>query len=133
MSEEIEKNEGKTEIQSQETLSQEEILERSRRENEKYGDERQQKKWQWVVVCGYAGALFTVFVLEILFIVLGYDALYVQALNLIALTACSAMVCCMAVVAKRLKKVFIALACIDVVAILLVWVFFALQLAGIQI
>ncbi len=131
MSEEIEKNEDET-VQ-REPLSQEEILERSRKENEKYGDERQQKKWQLVSVCGFSGALFASIVLEILFMALGYDSHLVQAINLIPITACGAMVCCMAFVSKRLKKVFISLACMEIAAVLLVWVFFVLNLVGIEI
>lgn len=108
-------------------------MERSRRENEKFGDERQQRKWQLVSVCGLAGAILAAFVLEILFCCIGYDSIMIQALNLVSTTACGAMLCCMAVVAKRGKKLLITLACIEIVAVLLIWVLFALSLAGIEI
>ena len=125
--------EEENEKENTEALSKEDILERSRKENQKNGDEREQARWQFVSVCGYAGALLAAIVLMILFYAKDFDGIVIQGINLIFATAGGAMLCCTAIVAKRNKKLFLTLAIVEILACIMLWVFFALELAGINI
>ncbi len=122
-------------VESKQTLSKEEILERSRKENEKSGDEREQAKWKWVTYCGYLATIITVVVIEFCYILLRQDEVFFYPIYVLLGTSMSAQTTCQAVVMKkgRGKTISIVCAVLLIAVTVALWVLFALSLAGIEV
>ena len=122
-------------VESEQTLSKEEILARSRKENEKSGDEREQAKWKWVTYSGYLATIITVVVIEFCYILLRQDEVFFYPIYVLLGTSMSAQTTCQAVVMKkgRGKTISIVCAVLLIAVTVALWVLFALSLAGIEV
>ncbi len=132
----MDEEQAKTEsVGSEQTLSKEEILERSRKENEKNGDEREQTKWKWVTYSGYLAMIITVVVIEFCYILLHRAEEFFYPVYVLLGTAMSAQTTCQAVVMKkgRGKTISIVCAVLLIAVTIALWVLFALSLAGIEL
>ena len=121
--------EQKEQEKSDETLTKDQILERSRKENLKNGDERRLGKMKLGHAVGFLAGIIALYIVELIFIILKEP---IDHLLAIMTTMLSAYCICQACVIKRLKAVFIACAVIVTICAVLLWVFFGLQLAGID-
>ena len=132
MDEQQEKTES---MESEQTLSKEEILARSRKENEKNGDEREQAKWKWVTYSGYLAMIITVVVIEFCYILLHQAEPFFYPIYVLLGTGMSAQTTCQAVVMKkgRGKTISIVCAVVLIAVTIALWVLFALSLAGIEL
>ena len=132
MDEQQEKTES---MESEQTLSKEEILARSRKENEKNGDEREQTKWKWVTYSGYLAMIITVVVIEFCYILLHQAEPFFYPIYVLLGTGMSAQTTCQAVVMKkgRGKTISIVCAVVLIAVTIALWVLFALSLAGIEL
>ncbi len=121
--------------ESAQPLSKEEILARSRKENEKAGDEREQAKWKWVTYVGYLATIITVVIIEFCYILLHQDEAFFYPIYVLLGTSMSAQTTCQAVVMKkgRGKTISIVCAVLLIAVTIALWVLFALSLAGIEI
>lgn len=119
-----------------EELTREEILKRSRKENQT-GDEREREKWKFVPYCGYLGAILAIIILEIVYLVLDFNSLYVDSLMVILGTMSAAQLICQAVVTartqKKIKIVILILALIVTICAVSEWVLFGLKISGVDI
>ena len=122
-------------MEEEKELSKEEILARSRRENEKNGDEREQTKRKWVTYSGYLAIIITVAVIEFCYIMLHQGEAFFYPLNVLLGTSMSAQTTCQAIVMKkgRGKTISIVCAVLLIAATIALWVLFALSLAGIEL
>ena len=122
-------------VESEQTLSKEEILARSRKENEKSGDEREQAKWKWVTYSGYLATIITVVVIEFCYILLRQDEVFFYPIYVLLGTSMSAQTTCQAVVMKKGRGKTISIVCAVLLIAITVafWVLFALSLAGIEV
>ncbi len=132
MDEQQEKTES---MESEQTLSKEEILARSRKENEKNGDEREQTKWKWVTYSGYLAMIITVVVIEFCYILLHQAEPFFYPIYVLLGTGMSAQTTCQAVVMKkgRGKTISVVCAVLLIAVTIALWVLFALSLAGIEL
>ena len=132
MDEQQEKTES---MESEQTLSKEEILARSRKENEKNGDEREQAKWKWVTYSGYLAMIITVVVIEFCYILLHQAEPFFYPIYVLLGTGMSAQTTCQAVVMKkgRGKTISVVCAALLIAVTIALWVLFALSLAGIEL
>ena len=132
MDEQQEKTES---MESEQTLSKEEILARSRKENEKNGDEREQTKWKWVTYSGYLAMIITVVVIEFCYILFHQAEPFFYPIYVLLGTGMSAQTTCQAVVMKkgRGKTISIVCAVVLIAVTIALWVLFALSLAGIEL
>ena len=112
-----------------EALTKEQILERSRKENSKNGDERQRDRQKFIPFVGFIAGVISLFVVEIIYIVLGKPVSHLLA---IMSTMLAAQSICQACVFKRLKMLFIVCAIVTALAAIMQWISFGLQLAGID-
>ena len=117
------------------SLSKEEILEKSRRENEKNGDEREQAKWKWTVWSGYLAMILAVFVLVVCCVVFHKGEALLYPLFALTGTGMSAQTTCQAVIMKKGKGKTVSIVCavLLIAATVALWVLFALSLAGIEL
>ena len=122
-------------VECEQTLSKEEILERSRKENEKNGDEREQTKWKWVTYSGYLATIITVVVIEFCYILLRQDEVFFYPIYVLLGTSMSAQTTCQAVVMKkgRGKTISIVCAVLLIAVTIALWVLFILSLFGIEL
>ena len=132
MDEQQEKTES---MESEQTLSKEEILARSRKENEKNGDEREQTKWKWVTYSGYLAMIITVVVIEFCYILRQQAEPFFYPIYVLLGTGMSAQTTCQAVVMKkgRGKTISVVCAALLIAVTIALWVLFALSLAGIEL
>ena len=124
-----------TESEHMQSLSKEEILARSRKENEKNGDEREQTRWKWVTYSGYLATLITVVVIEFCYILLHQDEAFFYPIYVLLGTSMSAQTTCQAIVMKKGKGKTISIVCavLLIAVTIALWVLFALSLAGIKL
>ena len=119
----------------EQTLSKEEILARSRKENEKNGDEREQARWKWVTYSGYLATIITVVVIEFCYILLHQGEAFFYPIYVLLGTSMSAQTTCQAVVMKKGKGKIISIVCavLLIAVTIALWVLFALSLVGIEL
>lgn len=110
-------------------LSKEQILDRSRKENLKNGDERQRDRQKFIPFVGFIAGVFSLLIVEIVFIILGKPVYHLLA---IMSTMLAAQSICQACVFKRLKIIFIVCAVITTLAAIMQWTTCILQLVGID-
>ncbi len=122
-------------VEGERTLSKEEVLARSRKENAKSGDEREQAKWKWVTYSGYLAMIITVVVIEFCYILLHRGEAFFYPIYVLLGTSMSAQTTCQAVVMKkgRGKTISIVCAVLLIAVTIALWVLFALSLAGIEL
>ncbi len=115
-------------------LSKDEILERSRKENEKNGDEREQAKWKWVTYSGYLATVIAIVILMWCYILLHKAEEFFYPLYVLLGTGMSAQTTCQAIVMKKGKGKTISIVCavLLIAVTIAMWVLFALSLAGIE-
>ena len=120
---------------SEQPLSKEEILARSRKENERSGDEREQARWKWVTYSGYLATIITVVAIEFCYILLHRAQEFFYPIYVLLGTSMSAQTTCQAVVMKKGKGKTISIVCAAVLIVVTIalWVLFALSLAGIEL
>lgn len=120
------------EKEREQNLSKEEILARSRRENAK-GDEREQEKWKWTAYSGYLAAIFTVFIITMIYIFLHVSEAHFYALFVFLGTTMSAQTTCQAIVMRKGKGKTISIVCAVMIIIgtVIMWGLFGSSLAGI--
>ncbi|MCH5164156.1 MAG: hypothetical protein J1F36_03990 [Clostridiales bacterium] len=110
-------------------LTKEQILECSRKENLKNGDERQRDKQKIIPAIGFLVGIVALFVVEIIFVIMDKPISHLLAIMSTMLAAQSIGQAC---VLKRLRVVFIVCAVITTIAAIMQWVMFGLQLANID-
>ncbi len=125
-----EKQEQTTESESEQTLSKEEILERSRTENEKNGDEREQSRKLW---SKYVGFMATVLACAVVLFVrvctedtVPYDLMAIIFTGLVAQNAVELFV----TTNKKLKVLSLIVTAVGLAAAILYWVEWGMSLAG---
>ncbi len=128
-----EKQEQNESVESEQPLSKEEILARSRKENEKSGDEREQAKWKWVTYCGYLATVIAIVIILFCYILLHKGEEFFYPIYVLLGTSMSAQTTCQAVVMKKGKGKTITTVCAALLipVTIAMWVLFALSLAGI--
>lgn len=114
---------------AQNELTKEQILERSRKENLKNGDERQRDRQKLIPAIGFIAGIVSLFIVELVFIIMGKPISHLLAIMSTMLAAQSIGQACMY---KRLRVVFIVCAVIITIAAIMQWIIFGLELAGID-
>lgn len=113
----------------EQTLSKEEILERSRNENKKNGDEREREKMKYAPYAGWLAGIVAIFIVEMVCLAKGQPVNHLLA---IMTTMLAAQTIYQAVVAKRFKIVFCITAAIIAIGAVMIFVVWGLELAGID-